>query len=84
MNLVEKNIVNFIDALIVDDYSTAHKFLENIVNEKVKGLISEAVSKEHPFKKTNKSKKDKTSEKSKKSKSVKLDFKKFKKGEKKK
>ena len=84
MNLVEQNIVKFIDALIVDDYSTAHKFLENIVNQKVKGLISEAVAKEHPFKKTNKTKKNNTSSKKEKAGSVKLDFKKLKKGEKKK
>jgi hypothetical protein len=58
MNLVEKNIIGFIDALIVDNYSEAHKFLESIVNEKIKTLIREA-KKENPFaQKNKKSKKD--------------------------
>lgn len=59
MNLVEKNIIQFVDALIVDNYSEAHKFLESIVNEKIKTLIREA-KKENPFaEKNKKSKKSK-------------------------
>jgi hypothetical protein len=53
MNLVEKNIIGFIDSLIVDNYSEAHKFLESIVNEKIKALIKEA-KKENPFAEKNK------------------------------
>ena len=53
MNLVEKNIIGFIDSLIVDNYSEAHKFLESIVNEKIKSLIKEA-KKENPFAEKNK------------------------------
>ena len=53
MNLVEKNIIGFIDSLIVDNYSEAHKFLESIVNEKIKALIKEA-KKENPFATKNK------------------------------
>jgi hypothetical protein len=68
MNLVEKNIIDFIDTLIVDDYSTANKFLENIVHQKIKNLISESMY-AHPFKlvsegKKKKAKKAKTKAKS--------------------
>lgn len=49
MNLVEQNIVKFVDALIVDNYSGAHKFLETIVNEKIKATIAMCKT-SHPFK----------------------------------
>jgi hypothetical protein len=98
MNIVEQNIVKFVDSLIVDDFSTAHKFLENVINEKIKETIKEA-AKTNPFKKKNddskkskkaKSKKAKSKKaKSKKEKSAetafgKFEFAKFKKGGKKK
>lgn len=50
MNIVEQNIVKFVDSLIVDDFSTAHKFLENVINQKIKVIISEE-AKMNPFKK---------------------------------
>jgi hypothetical protein len=56
MNIVEQNIVKFVDSLIVDDFSTAHKFLENVINQKIKITISEA-AKVNPFKKTKEDKK---------------------------
>ena len=56
MNIVEQNIVKFVDSLIVDDFSTAHKFLENVINQKIKVIIAEE-AKTNPFKK---GKKDKT------------------------
>ena len=34
MNIVEQNIVKFVDSLIFDDFSTAHKFLENVIYQK--------------------------------------------------
>lgn len=57
MNIVEQNIVKFVDSLIVDDFSTAHKFLENVINQKIKVVIAEE-AKKNPFKK---GKEDKTS-----------------------
>lgn len=51
MDVIKENTIKFIDALIVDDYKVAHKFLENVVNEKIKQMIREAHKKEHPFKK---------------------------------
>jgi predicted hydrocarbon binding protein len=60
MNIVEQNIVKFVDSLIVDDFSTAHTFLEKVINEKIKVTIAEA-AKKNPFKKDKKDKKDKTS-----------------------
>ena len=36
MDLIKENAIKFIDAMLVDNYSKAHKFLEVIVNEKVK------------------------------------------------
>jgi hypothetical protein len=57
MNIVEQNIVKFVDSLIFDDFSTAHKFLENVINQKIKLTIIEE-AKKNPFKK---GKKDKTS-----------------------
>jgi hypothetical protein len=68
MNLVEKNIIGFIDSLIVDNYSEAHKFLESIVNEKIKSLIKEA-KKENPFAEKNKKSKKAKGTASKKAKS---------------
>lgn len=56
MNNVEQNITKFIDSLIVDDYSTAHTFLENVINEKIKVIIAEE-AKKNPFKKTKEDKK---------------------------
>lgn len=49
MNIVEQNIVKFVDSLIVDDFSTAHKFLENVINQKIKVIIAEE-AKKNPFK----------------------------------
>jgi hypothetical protein len=56
MNIVEQNIVKFVDSLIVDDFSTAHKFLENVINQKIKVIIAEE-AKTNPFKKGKKDKK---------------------------
>ncbi len=91
MNIVEQNIVKFVDSLIVDDFSTAHKFLENVINQKIKITIAEA-AKKNPFKKEDDSETS-TKAKSKKAKSKKeestdtafgkFNFAKFKKGEKK-
>lgn len=50
MNIVEQNIVKFVDSLIVDDFSTAHTFLEKVINEKIKVIIAEE-AKKNPFKK---------------------------------
>lgn len=71
MNIVEQNIVKFVDSLIVDDFSTAHKFLENVINQKIKVIISEEARKKlfnkgkkgetsnlKPFKKKKRNKKD--------------------------
>ena len=48
MDVIKENIVKFIDTMIVDDYSKAHKYLEVLVQEKVKGKIKKA-SKLKPF-----------------------------------
>jgi hypothetical protein len=50
MNIVEQNITKFVDSLIIDDFSTAHTFLENVINEKIKITIAEE-AKKNPFKK---------------------------------
>lgn len=42
MDVIKENIVKFIDTIIVDNYSKAHKFLEVLVQEKVKGKIARA------------------------------------------
>lgn len=63
MDSIKENTIKFIDALIVDNYSKAHKFLEVIVNEKIKQRIAEAIENEHPFKKKKKGDKKKTSKK---------------------
>jgi len=65
MDLIKENAIKFIDAMLVDNYSKAHKYLEVIVNEKVKEKISKAIKDEHPFKKKDKKSKKK-SDKSKK------------------
>ena len=56
MNTIKENTIKFIDALLVDNYKTAHKFLEIIVQEKVKQKIAKAVKNENPFKKKAKKK----------------------------
>jgi hypothetical protein len=42
MDLIKENIIKFIDAMIVDNYSKAHKFLEVVVQENVKNKIKKA------------------------------------------
>jgi hypothetical protein len=42
MDVTKENIIKFIDAMIVDNYSKAHKFLEVIVQENVKAKIKKA------------------------------------------
>lgn len=42
MDVIKENIVKFIDTMIVDNYSKAHKYLEVLVQEKVKGKIKKA------------------------------------------
>jgi hypothetical protein len=42
MDLIKENIIKFIDAMIVDNYSKAHKFLEVVVQENVKKKIEKA------------------------------------------
>lgn len=42
MDVIKENIIKFIDSMIVDDYSKAHKFLEVIVQENVKKKIKKA------------------------------------------
>lgn len=65
MDVIKENTIKFIDALLVDNYKTAHQFLEVIVNEKMKQRISEAVKKENPFgKKQEKTSNDKKGKKS--------------------
>ena len=77
MNIVEQNIVKFVDSLIVDDFSTAHKFLENVINEKIKETIKEA-AKTNPFKKKNDDSVKSKKSKSKKAKPAETAFGKFK------
>lgn len=55
MDTVKENIVKFIDCIIEEDYSKAHSFLEVVVNEKMKGLIKEALKKKTPKKESKKS-----------------------------
>jgi len=45
MNLEKENIVKFIDAMIAENYSGAHKFLEVVIQEKVKAKIKKAAKK---------------------------------------
>ena len=49
MDVIKENTIKFIDALMVDNYKTAHQFLEVIVNEKIKQRISEAAKNKNPF-----------------------------------
>ena len=49
MDVIKENTIKFIDALMVDNYKTAHQFLEVIVNEKLKQRISEAAKNKNPF-----------------------------------
>lgn len=58
MDVIKENIVKFIDTMIVDNYSKAHKYLEVLVQEKVKGKIKKA-SKLKPFGEKEETKKDK-------------------------
>lgn len=74
MDLIKENAIKFIDAMLVDNYSKAHKFLEVIVNEKVKEKIAKAIKDEHPFKKKSKKDSKKKSEKDSKKKSKKGKF----------
>lgn len=43
MNLVQENIVKFIDSVISENYSTAHKFLGTVIEEKLKGKIKKGM-----------------------------------------
>jgi hypothetical protein len=58
MDVIKENIVKFIDTMIVDNYSKAHKYLEVLVQEKVKEKIKKA-SKLKPFGKKEDEKKSK-------------------------
>lgn len=63
MDVIKENIVKFIDTMIVDNYSKAHKYLGILVQEKVKEKIKKAKNlkpfgkKEDEKKSKNKSKK---------------------------
>lgn len=48
MDILKENLTKFIDSIIVEDYSKAHKFLEIVINEKVKAKIKKA-AKKNPF-----------------------------------
>jgi len=58
MDVIKENIVKFIDTMIVDNYSKAHKFLEVLVQEKVKEKIKKS-AKLKPFGKKKDKKEDK-------------------------
>ena len=58
MNPIQENIIKFVDAIIAENYKTAHKFLGVVVENKIKKLIAEASRKSHPFKKSAKGKPD--------------------------
>jgi len=64
MDVIKENIVKFIDTMIVDNYSKAHKYLEVLVQEKVKEKIKKA-SKLKPFGEKEDKKKDKKKSKKK-------------------
>lgn len=49
MNLSKENVIKFIEAMIVENYSQAHKFLGAVIEEKVKEKIKKAVKTEKPF-----------------------------------
>lgn len=61
MDVIKENIVKFIDTMIVDNYSKAHKYLEVLVQEKVKEKIKKA-SNLKPFEKKSKNKSKKKKE----------------------
>ena len=64
MDVIKENIVKFIDTMIVDNYSKAHKYLEVLVQEKVKEKIKKA-SKLKPFGEKKEKKKSKKKSKKK-------------------
>jgi len=64
MDVIKENIVKFIDTMIVDNYSKAHKYLEVLVQEKVKEKIKKA-SNLKPFGKKEDEKKSKKKSKKK-------------------
>jgi len=64
MDVIKENIVKFIDTMIVDNYSKAHKYLEVLVQEKVKEKIKKASSLK-PFGKNEDKKKSKKKSKKK-------------------
>ena len=49
MNLSKENVIKFIEAMIVENYSQAHNFLGAVIEEKVKCKIEKAVKTEKPF-----------------------------------
>jgi hypothetical protein len=57
MNLSKENVIKFIEAMIVENYSKAHNFLGAVIEEKVKCKIEKAVKTEKPFGGTNEEKK---------------------------
>lgn len=59
MDVVKENIVKFIEALIVDNYSEANTFLKTIVENKVKDKMKKAVKGTKLFKKKTKPTKSK-------------------------
>jgi hypothetical protein len=42
MNLSKENVIKFIEAMIVENYSQAHNFLGAVIEEKVKCKIEKA------------------------------------------
>jgi hypothetical protein len=50
MNPIQENIIKFVDAIIAENYKTAHTFLGVVVENKIKKLIAESSRKSHPFK----------------------------------
>jgi len=65
MDVIKENIVKFIDTMIADNYSKAHKYLEVLVQEKIKQKIFEA-KEVKPFGKSASSKKSPKTKKAKK------------------
>ena len=43
MNLSKENVIKFIEAMIVENYSQAHKFLGAVIEEKVKEKIKKEI-----------------------------------------
>lgn len=58
MNLSKENVIKFIEAMIVENYSQAHNFLGAVIEEKVKEKIGKAVKNQNPFGEGKKSKKN--------------------------